>query len=144
MNNLSSPWPFAQWSLGIVKPFPGAMGNCRWLFVGTNYFTKWLRAKPLSNIRDVDAKKFVWMNIVTRFMIPHTLISDNGLQFDSKAFRRYCCEVGFKNRYSTLAYPQRNGHAKVVNKAIVIELKKRLDEAKGRWVKKLPHVLWTY
>ena len=24
------------------------------------------------------------------------------------------------------------------------ELKKRLDEAKGRWVEELPHVLWTY
>ena len=24
------------------------------------------------------------------------------------------------------------------------ELKKRLDDAKGRWVKELPHVLWTY
>ena len=23
-------------------------------------------------------------------------------------------------------------------------LKKRLDDAKGKWVKKLPHVLWTY
>ena len=23
-------------------------------------------------------------------------------------------------------------------------LKKRLDEAKGKWVEELPHVLWTY
>ncbi|XP_050256027.1 uncharacterized protein LOC126701728 [Quercus robur] len=48
--------------------------------------------------RDVDAKKFVWKNIVTRFGIPQALISDNGLQFDSKAFRRYCCDLGIKNR----------------------------------------------
>ena len=33
------------------------------------------------NIKDVDAKGFVWKNIVTRFGIPHTLILDNGLQF---------------------------------------------------------------
>ena len=31
-----------------------------------------------------------------------------------------------------------------INKVIVNGLKKRLDEAKGRWVDKLPHVLWTY
>ena len=37
-----------------------------------------------------------------------TLISENGLQFDSKSFRRYCCELGIKNRYSTPAYPQGN------------------------------------
>ena len=82
--------------------------------------------------------------IVTRFGIPHTLILDNGLQFDSKAFRRYCYELGIRNRYSTPAYPQGNGQAEAVNKVIVNGLKKRLDEAKGKWVDELPHVLWTY
>ena len=55
------------------------MGNRRWLFVRTDYFTKWVEVEPLANIRDVDAKKFIWRNIVTRFEVPHTLISDNGL-----------------------------------------------------------------
>ena len=49
-----------------------------------------------------------------------------------------------KNRYSTPAYPQGNGQAEAVNKVIVNGLKKRLDDAKGRWVEELPHVLWTY
>ncbi|XP_030936535.1 uncharacterized protein LOC115961751 [Quercus lobata] len=31
-----------------------------------------------------------------------------------------------------------------VNKVIVSGLKKRLDDAKERWVEELPHVLWTY
>ena len=53
-------------------------------------------------------------------------------------------DLGIKNRYSTLAYPQGNGQAKAVNKVIVNGLKKILDDAKGRWVEKLPHVLWTY
>ncbi|XP_075670109.1 uncharacterized protein LOC142639858 [Castanea sativa] len=44
----------------------------------------------------------------------------------------------------TLAYPQGNGQAKAVNKVIVNEFKKRLDDAKGRWVEELPRVLWTY
>ena len=98
----------------------------------------------MANIRDADAKKFIWRNIVTRFRVPRTLISDNGLQFDSKAFRRYCCELGITNRYSTPAYPQGNGQAEAVNKVIVNGLKKRLDDTKGRWVEELPHVLWTY
>ena len=112
--------------------------------VGTNYFTKWVEAEPLANIKDADAKKFIWRNIVTRFGVPRTLISDNALQFDSKAFKRYCCELGITNRYSTPAYPQGNEQAEAVNKVIVSGFKKRLDDAKGRWVEELPHVLWTY
>ena len=79
LNPLSSPWPFAQWGLDIVGPFPKAAGNKRYLLVGTDYSTKWVEAEPLANIRDVDAKKFIRRNIVTRFGVPRTLISDNGL-----------------------------------------------------------------
>ena len=95
----------------------------------------------MANIRDVDAKKFIWRNIVTRFRVIRNLISDNGLQFDSKAFKRYYCELGITNTYSTPAYPQGNGQAGAVNKVIVNGLKKRLNDAKGRLVKELPHVL---
>ena len=91
--------------------------------------------------KDLFGKTFVWKNIVTRFGVPRVLISDNSLQFDSKIFRGYCGELGIINMYSTLAYPQGNGQAKVVNKVIINGLKKRLDDAKGKWVKELPHVL---
>ena len=106
--------------------------------VGTDYFTKWVEAEPLANIRDVDAKRFVWKNIITQFGISYTLILDNGLQFDNKTFRRYCCELGIKNRYLTSAYPQERVEA--VNKVIVNGLKKRLDDAKAKWVEELSHV----
>ena len=59
-------------------------------------------------------------------------------------FKNYYGELGITNRYSTLAYPQGSGQAKAVNKVILSGLKKRLDDAKGKWVEELPHVLWTY
>ena len=59
LNSLSSPWPFAQWGLDIVGSFPKATRNRRWLLVSTDYFTKWVEAEPLANIRDVDAQRFM-------------------------------------------------------------------------------------
>ena len=120
------------------------MRNKKYLLVGTDYFTKWVEAEPLANIRDADVKRFIWKNIVTRFGVPHVLISNNGLQFDNKMFRGYCVELGITNRYSTLTYPQGNGQVEAVNKVIVNELKKMLDDAKGKWVEELSYVLWTY
>ena len=114
-----------------MRPFPKAVGNKKYLLVGTDYFTKWVEVELLANIRDMDEKKFVWKNIITRFGVPYVLISDNGLQFDSKMFRRYCSELGITNRYSTPAYPQGNGQAEVVNKVIVNGLKKRLVDRKS-------------
>ena len=127
-----------------MGPFPKAIGNKKYLLVCTDYFTKWVEVEPLANIRDVDFKRFIWKNIVTLFRVPYALISDNDLQFDSKAFRKYCSDLGIKNRYSIPAYPQGNGQAEAVNKVIVSGLKKRLDDAKGKWIEELPHVFWTY
>ena len=59
LNPLSSPWPFAQWGLDIVGLFPKAVGNKKYLIVCTDYFTKWVEAEPLANIRDVDVKRFI-------------------------------------------------------------------------------------
>ena len=141
LNPVSSLWLFAQWGLDIFGPFPRATGNRRFVLVAVDYFTKWAEAKALANIRDIDVKKFVWKNIITRFGVPNSLVSDNGLQFDSKAFRAFCSDLGIKNKYSTPAYPQSNGQAEAVNKMILNGLKRRLDRAKGRWVEELPNVL---
>ena len=54
LNPLSNSWPFAHWGLDFVGPFPKAIGNKRWLLVGTDYLTKWVETKPLANIR-------IWM-----------------------------------------------------------------------------------
>ena len=62
------------------------MGNRRFVLVAVDYFTKWAVVEALANIRDTDVKMFVWKNIVTRFGVPDSLISDNGLQFDNRAF----------------------------------------------------------
>ena len=50
LNPLSSLWPFTQWRLNTVGPFPKATGNRRYLLVATDYFTKWIEAELLVNI----------------------------------------------------------------------------------------------
>ena len=73
-----------------------------------------------------------------------SLISNNGLQFDSKVFRKFCGDLNIKNKYSTPTYPQSNNQAEAINKAIMNRMKKRLEGAKGKWAEKLPNVLWVY
>ena len=109
--------------------------------MGTDSFTKWVEAEPFVNIQDTNVKRFVWKNIVMRFGVPEVLISNNGLQFDNKAFWWYCSKLGITNRYSTPSYPQGNGQAKATNKSIVNGLKRRLDDSKGWWTKELSSVL---
>ena len=66
-----------------------------------------------------------------KIWVPNSLISNNGLQFDSRAFRKFCSDLDIKNRYSTPAYPQSNGQVEVTNKALMNGLKKKV-----RWCKR--------
>uniref|UniRef100_A0A2N9F3W1 Uncharacterized protein n=1 Tax=Fagus sylvatica TaxID=28930 RepID=A0A2N9F3W1_FAGSY len=144
LNPLSSPWPFAQWGLDIVGPLPRAPGNRKFLITATDYFTKWIEAEPLSNIRDVDTKCFLWKSIITRFGIPWAVISDNGTQFESKLFKGFCSDLSIRNFFSSPGYPQSNGQAEASNKVVLSGIKRKLEAAKGRWVEELPSILWTY
>ena len=137
---LTSPWPFAQWGLDIVGPLPTVKNNRRYLLVGTDYFTKWIEAEPLAKIIEHNTEQFVWKNILTRFGVPYSIVSDNGTQFQDR-FKDFCSQYGIRNLYASVAYPQCNGQAEASNKTILDAIKKRLDKAKGRWVEELPLVL---
>ncbi|RVX13860.1 Transposon Tf2-8 polyprotein [Vitis vinifera] len=52
--------------------------------------------------------------------------------------------LNIRNSYSTPRYPQGNGQAEATNKTLIIALKKRLEQAKGKWVEELSGVLWAY
>ena len=86
----------------------------------------------------------MWKNIVCRFGIPQSIITDNGPQFNNKVHRNFCHELKIINLYSTPRYPQSNGQAEASIKTFLTALKKRLHSTKGKWVDELPGVLWAY
>ena len=83
----------------------------KFLVVGIEYFTKWVEAEPLVKITQQNVKNFVWKNIITKFVVPRVLTSNNGRQFDNMLFRDFCEHFGIKNYYSSLSHPQANVQA---------------------------------
>ena len=81
--SIFSPWPFAQWGIDIVGPLPTAPAQKKLLLVATDYFSKWIEADAFSSIKDRYVTRFIWKNIVCRFGIPRSIVSDNRPQFDS-------------------------------------------------------------
>ena len=142
--SISSPWPFAQWGIDIVGPFPTTPAQKKLLLVATDYFSRWIEAEAFVSIKDKEVTQFIWKNIVCGFGIPQSIISDNGPQFDSRVYLNFCQELKIKNLYSTPRYPQSIGQAEASNKTLFTTLKKRLDATKDKWVDELPRVFWAY
>ena len=138
---MTVPWPFAQWVLDIMGPFPTAVRQLKFLVVGIDYFTKWVEAAALATIKEKNIRSFVWKNIICRYGIPRVLVSDNGKQFDNNTFRDLCSELRIKNHYSSPTHPQANGQFEVTNRSLLKIIKTRLEGAKGIWPEELPSVL---
>lgn len=112
--------------------------------VAIDYITKWVEASPLRNIAEEDTKKFFWESVVLRFGIPRVLISDNGTQFVGKKFKAFLGELGIRHRTSSVGHPQANGQVEVTNRSLLSGIKKRLDDAKGRWGRRVDERMWAF
>ena len=141
---VTSPWPFQQWGLDILGPLPIGKGQCKFIIVAVDYFTKWAETEPLATITEQKVRNFVWHAIICRFGIPRALVSDNGKQFDNPKFKDFCAELRIKNYYSSPAHPQSNGQVKVTIRTLKAALKTKLEGLKRKWVEYLPEVLWAY
>ena len=47
---MTAPWPFSQWELDIIGPFPIVMRQLKFLIVDIDYFTKWVEAEAQATI----------------------------------------------------------------------------------------------
>lgn len=114
--------------MDIVGPLPVTTTQKKFLLMATDYFSKWVEVEAYVNTKDKDVSKFVWRNIIYQFGIPQTIITDNGPQFDSVAFRTFSLELKIKNLYSTSRYHQSNGQAEATNKTLLFALKKMIEK----------------
>ena len=93
LTSISSPQPFSTWGINIVDPL---LRQVKFSLLAINYLTKWVEAKPLATITEDKIQNFVWKNIVYRFGIPRTIISNNGRQFDSRRFKEFYAKLGIQ------------------------------------------------
>jgi hypothetical protein len=137
-------WPFAIWGLDMVGPFKIALGGLTHLLVVVDKFTKWIEAKPIKKLDGLSTIKF-FNEIITRYGVPHSIITDNGTNFAKGVFTEYCGQKGIRLDLASVAHPQSNGQVEKANGLILADIKPRLVEPlehlAGCWVEELPSVL---
>ena len=141
---LPSVWPFARWGIDIVGPLPTAPGNYKYAVVAIEYFSKWIEAKAVQNVTSQVIQKFFWQNVVCRFGVPYEITVDNGKQFDSTDFRKFCFHLGTKLCFASVYHPQSNGAVEKANAIIFTGIKRNLTGMpRGKWAEELPRVVWS-
>jgi hypothetical protein len=139
-------WSFAVWGLDLVGPLQKAPGGFTHLLVAIDKFSKWIEVRPLTSIRSEQAVAF-FTNIIHRFGIPNSIITDNGTQFTGKKFLDFCEDHHIRVDWAAVAHPMTNGQVEHANGMILQGLKLRiyndLNKFGKRWIKELPSVVWS-
>ncbi|GKE12841.1 reverse transcriptase domain-containing protein [Tanacetum coccineum] len=144
MISVTLAWPFRKWGMEIVGPLPEAPGKIKYLIVAIDYFTKWLEAKPITSITGKQVKNFSFDNILCRFGVPATIITDNGTQLINDPFKSWAEGLGIKLVSTSVYHPQANRAVERANQSIMQGIKTRLHQEGGTWVDELPNVLWAH
>lgn len=100
----AAAYPFMRWAMDIDGPLRSS-NQKKYILIMINYFTKWVAAESYTNIHGIDVQKFVWKYIICRHGIPYEIVIDNGLQFISDVFERFCARWQIRLSNSTSRYP---------------------------------------
>ena len=106
---MTSPWLLAVWGIDLIGRLPKGRDSVQYAVVAVDYFNKWVEAEALVSITPVKIKEFVYKNIVCQYGVPHTIMSDNGTQFDCDEFKEFCDNLQIKKVFSSVARPQAYG-----------------------------------
>jgi hypothetical protein len=132
-------WPFAVWGLDMIGPLRKAPG-------GYTQISKWVEVRPITNLRAEQAVTF-FTDIIYRFGVPNSIITDNGSQFTGKKFLEFCDKFHVHVDWAAVAHPQTNGQVERANGMILQGLKPRifdrLNKSGKKWLQELPAVVWS-
>jgi IS30 family transposase len=134
------------WGLDLVGFLQKAPGGFSHLLVAIDKFSKWIEVRPLTSIRSEQVVAF-FTNIIHRFGVPNSIITDNGTQFTGKKFLDFCDDHHIHVDWAVVAHPMTNGQVEHANGMILQGLKPRiyndLNKFGKRWMKELPSVVWS-
>jgi hypothetical protein len=128
------------WGLDLVGPLQKAPEGFTHLLVAIDKFSKWIEVRPLNSIRSEQAVAF-FTNIIHRFGVPNSIITDNGTQFTGRKFLDFCKDHHIRVDWAAVAHPMTNGQVERANDMILQGLKSRiyndLNKFGRRWMKEL-------
>nr|XP_009783264.1 PREDICTED: uncharacterized protein LOC104231896 [Nicotiana sylvestris]XP_016508838.1 PREDICTED: uncharacterized protein LOC107826387 [Nicotiana tabacum] len=112
-----------------------------YILAATDYFSKWVEAVPLKEVKKEAIVDFIKSYIIFRCGIPRYIITDNGAPFDNKLLKSLCEKFSFKQHKSLMYNAPANSLAEAFNKTLGNLLKKVVAKNKRDWHERLEAVL---
>ena len=97
--------PFERLQMDILGPLPKSFSGNRFLLVVVDYFTKWVEAFPLRNMRAKTVAEVFVNEVISRHGVPQEVHTDQEKNFESKLFRELMILIGIRKTRTTALHP---------------------------------------
>jgi hypothetical protein len=130
-------YPFQFIFMDYVINLPSTPRKNKHLITMTEGLTKWVEAKAVKEATAMTAMKFLANEVVHRFGMPTTVITDNGSHFKGE-FHEYCVKMGIQHRFATAYHPQTTGQDERTNGLLLGRIRKWRLEEYNKWDEDIP------
>jgi transposase InsO family protein len=137
--------PNERVAMDIMGPFepPTESGNAYILVIG-DYLTKWVEVFPMPDKTAERCADIFVREWVLRHGAPLELLTDQGMQFESKLFQEMCRLLNTNKLRTTAYHPQADGQIERNNKTIVDLLSKLQVDVPRNWDMRVPFAASVY
>ena len=88
---MTTPWPFSIWGMDVIGPITSKASNThRFILVAIDYFTKWVEVESYARLIKEVVTRFVRNNLVCRFGLLESIISDNARNLNNDIMTELC------------------------------------------------------
>jgi hypothetical protein len=102
---------FDKWAIDFMGPInpPSKRIGSRYIITATEYLTRWAEAAPVKDCSAKTTTHFLFKQVITRFVCPRILMSDQGTHFINKTIKAMNKEVEVHHQSSIPYHPHENG-----------------------------------
>ena len=139
-------------SADIVELGLTSSGN-RYVLVVTDLFTKYTNMYPLQRQTAESVAECLFVNYIRQHSIPESILSDQGVQFESAITQSLCKKLGIRKLRTSTAHPQCDGQterlnrtirAQIVRNSLSLALVKEMNSDSYEWDQFIPQIEFAY
>ena len=128
---VSRPWQLAGFD--FMGPFKTSRHGNKYIILGIDHLTKFAEGAATPTFDAVTTATFIFDNIVCRYGMIEKVLTDQGVNFESKLLKHLCTLMGTDKLHTSTYHPAGNGITERLNKTIKPNLAKFVNDEHDDW-----------
>lgn len=135
---------FERLHLDIVGPLKPSGEGHKYIITAIDAMSRYGYARACPEVKTSDILNFLEQDIISKHGIPSKIVTDNGCQFTSAAFKNFTDKLSIKHSRTTDYHPQANGMDERFNGTLIKIMKNYVEFNQKDWNTKLIWALMLY